>query len=78
MISGIGFLGAGTILAGKHRQVAGLSTAALADVTVSWYNFGDAFSSYVRDYASAKFEALGIPFVNKDSNNIQQTQNDDL
>ena len=58
--------------------VAGLSTAALADVTVSWYNFGDAFSSYVRDYASAKFEALGIPFVNKDSNNIQQTQNDDL
>ena len=58
--------------------VAGLSTAALADVTVSWYNFGDAFSSYVRDYASAQFEALGIPFVNKDSNNIQQTQNDDL
>ena len=27
VISGIGFLGAGTILAGKHRQVAGLSTA---------------------------------------------------
>ncbi len=52
--------------------------SALADVTVSWYNFSDAFSSFVRDYATAKYAALGVEAVMKDSNNIQQTQNDDL
>lgn len=56
----------------------GMSAAALADVTVSWYNFSDAFSSFVRDYAIAKYADLGINAVMKDSNNVQQTQNDDL
>lgn len=47
-------------------------------VTVSWYNFGDAFSSYVRDSMSNAFDELGVDATMKDSNNIQQTQNDDL
>lgn len=59
-------------------MLTGMTAMADGDVTVSWYNFGDAFSSYVRDSMSAAFDELGVNATMKDSNNVQQTQNDDL
>lgn len=58
--------------------VVAMSATALADVTVSWYNYSDAFSSFVREFALAEYTELGLEYNSKDSNNVQQTQNDDL
>lgn len=54
------------------------ATAALADVTVSWYTFGDVYLTSVRTALDAALTEKGLTPNDRDANAAQQTQIDDI